>query len=222
MVVVVGALPARLFVCARGVCVEGTKFSSHMEPPPPPPHLTPYSQDFYDAFHRPQRKPPPDVKAAMAALSQHPLQAACTIPGLLAHLRAYIQVWAPLVSTQRTHREGERAVCAHPATHAVPPSLPPFTMSHPFPPPPPYTARTCPSQILLLRPLQQGCSTARCRPSQCPESGSRTVQETPEARHSHCRGRRLHGPACNQRLWETTRAADAAQGAQPLLPYPGG
>ena len=106
-------------------------------PPPPPPPLTPYSQDFYDAFHRPQRKPPPDVKAAMAALSQHPLQAACTIPGLLAHLRAYIQVWAPLVSTQRTHREGERAVCAHPATHAVPPSLPPFTMSHPFPPPPP-------------------------------------------------------------------------------------
>ena len=115
------------------VFVSRVQSSRHTwNPPPPPPHLTPYSQDFYDAFHRPQRKPPPDVKAAMAALSQHPLQAACTIPGLLAHLRAYIQVWAPLVSTQRTHREGERAVCAHPATHAVPPSLP-----APLPVPPP-------------------------------------------------------------------------------------
>ena len=209
MVVVVGALPARLFVCARGVCVEGTKFSSHMEPPPSP---TPY----------------PVLAGLLRCISQTPTEATarrkgsygCTVPAP-ASGRVHHPWFAcppaslhPGMGTTRVHAahaqgRGKGGLCA--PRHACCPSIPP-SLHHvaPLPSPPPYTARTCPSQILLLRPLQQGCSTARCRPSQCPESGGRTVQETPEARHSHCRGRRLHGPACHQRLWETTRAADAA------------
>ena len=46
-------------------------------------------QDYYDAKARPRRKPPPEVKAAEAALAKNPLETACSIPGLVQYLRVY-------------------------------------------------------------------------------------------------------------------------------------